>query len=122
MEPLNLCSRLYPLRILARKWSFLILKRLILPQTFMQIKTELQFITSRSLSLELTFLENNSLLIHKKNIYTLSPSGKELLEALEHLARWSVKYHNSMYCSLRKRCSRCARYPSQIEPRLLKLN
>ncbi|MDD9953641.1 MAG: helix-turn-helix domain-containing protein [Candidatus Woesearchaeota archaeon] len=116
----RICPRLYPLRILSRKWSYLVLRSLRHPLSFNHIKKELHVITNRVLSKELQLLQQEKL-VKGKETYQLTRAGHDLLEAFEPLVAWSVKHKGVTYCPPEKSCSDCHGYPEQVKPRLLKL-
>ena len=109
------CPRLTPLRILSRKWSYLILRELRDHQGFSELKGRLRFITSRMLSRELAILTQEELVDHKAGTYSLSSAGRALLDAAEPLMRWSVDHRNMRSCSPEQQCSRCALYPEALQ-------
>lgn len=109
------CSRLVPLRILTRKWSYLVMRALRDPLGFSELKRELRFITSRVLSRELATLVQEGLIMHKSETYWLAPTGVALLGAAEPLMQWSVEHHGLRPCASSQRCSRCINYPQAVK-------
>jgi len=108
------CPRLTPLRILSRKWSYLVLRSLRDPRGFSELKRDLRFITSRMLSRELAVLTAEELIEHKSETYWLTGAGVALLTAAEPLMHWSVRHRGMRTCSPEQQCSRCAHYPEAV--------
>lgn len=107
------CSRLYPLSILSRKWSYLLLRALQQPKGFSELQHDLRFITNHILSRELRTLEEEHL-IEKKTQYRLTTAGKALLDAVEPLAQWSCQYAQSPECPKEKECAKCSMYAQTL--------
>jgi DNA-binding HxlR family transcriptional regulator len=110
------CSRLLPLTILSRKWSFLTLRMLKKSHSFSELKHALRFITSRVLSKELSALESDGLIKHEDTLYSLTAAGTALLAAAEPLMQWSVAYRGLHPCPEEQSCARCASYAETVSP------
>jgi DNA-binding HxlR family transcriptional regulator len=110
------CARLYPLQILSRKWSYLVLRALSQPLGFSELQKELKFITNHILTRELKLLQEEKLIVRKEK-YTLTPAGHALYEALEPLVAWSVQYAGAPPCPSSRKCSACLSYPAVIGAR-----
>src|SRR3990172_8593470 len=87
------CPRLYPLQILSRKWSYLVLRVLRERMHFSELQKELKFITNHMLARELKMLKDEGLLIAITDadahiMYERTPAGTALVQALEPLVRW----------------------------------
>ena len=113
VERATQCPRLYPLRIISRKWSYLILRLLREPQSFAEIQRELKYITNHILSRELRLLQEEKLITADKK-YTLTPSGRALYEAVDPLVAWSLTHTTAVACPSQKRCSTCLNYTNTI--------
>lgn len=107
------CARLYPLRILSRKWSYLVLRALREPLSFAELQRELKFITNHILSRELKLLQEERLIVTGEK-YRVTPAGKALYAAVEPLAAWSVAYAQSPECGPQRKCSDCLGYPAVV--------
>jgi DNA-binding HxlR family transcriptional regulator len=112
MEASN-CPRLFPLRILSRKWSYLVLRALQEPLSFAELQKELKYITNHILARELRLLQEEKLIINQER-YQITAAGKALFEAIEPLVRWSVEYAGAPVCPSQKKCSACMSYPAAI--------
>jgi DNA-binding HxlR family transcriptional regulator len=110
------CSRLYPLGILSRKWSYLTLRTLSAPRSFSEIQRGLKFITHHTLSKELKALQKEKLVTHDDQ-YSITPAGRELLKIVDELEQWSVQYANAPHCPPEKECSNCHSYAGTIGAR-----
>ena len=70
------CPRLYPLQILSRKWSYVVMRALRQGKRLTELKHELEFITSRILSRELNLLKEECVIEEKEGLYSLTKEGK----------------------------------------------
>ena len=105
----NPCPHLYPMRILSRKWSYLIMRSLRSKKTFSQLSVELRFITNRILSRELKALQAEGIVVCEHD-YFLTDRGKALLLAAEPLATWSINHCGRAACPGAKSCATCENY------------
>jgi DNA-binding HxlR family transcriptional regulator len=108
------CARLYPLRILGRKWSYLVMRALHTPQSFSQIKRELKIITNHILTRELKQLQSEQLIVENDK-YELTKEGMALMQAAEALVNWSVQHAGRAACPPGRKCSQCPNYPAVVE-------
>lgn len=114
------CARMYPLQILSRKWSYLILRALREPLSFSELQKELRFITNHILTRELKLLQADKLVVHHDR-YEVTPAGHALYEALEPLVQWSMKYANSPACPPSRKCSACLNYPAVMNQKFVQV-
>jgi DNA-binding HxlR family transcriptional regulator len=111
---MDACPRQYGLQIIARKWSYFLLRSLNGPKSFSDIKRELRFVTNHVLSRELKQLRTEGLIEQQDELYAITPAGKTLLDAVEPLYRWGVEQKHLGACPPQLACSRCTRYPSVV--------
>ncbi|MBR9700455.1 helix-turn-helix transcriptional regulator [Candidatus Woesearchaeota archaeon] len=109
------CPRLYPLKVLSRKWSYLVLRSIGKGKHFAEIKKDLKYITSRILSRELTILQKEGMVDEQDRTYMLTHEGKTLLKAVEPMMAWSVKQCGMKSCHPLQKCSRCSGYKDAID-------
>jgi len=107
------CSRLYPLSIISRKWSYLVLRALREPRSFSELQKELRFITNHILTRELRLLHEEKLIVMDSK-YKLTAEGKALYEAAEPLVSWSVKHAGLNACPPDRKCSACINYQNVV--------
>lgn len=116
MVAMSDCTRLYPLRILSRKWSYIVLRVLQEPHTFSELQRELKFITNHILTRELKLLQQENVIANDGK-YHLTPEGKALVEAVETLVAWSVKHGGKSPCPPSRKCATCFNYPNAVGAR-----
>ncbi len=95
----NYCPAQEAFKILANKWSLMIIKELSGENLrFNRIKKKIEGISSRELSKRLEVLEEigaiNRSIISIKPImveYSLTEAGKELTDAIDALHNWTIK-------------------------------
>lgn len=109
------CGPLYPLRILSRKWSYLVLRALQNPLHFSQLQKKMRFITNRVLSRELSVLQEGGLILQSNGEYVQTEKGAALVEAVQHLVEWSVYHGDLSYCPKEKDCSKCVHYTEMFK-------
>jgi DNA-binding HxlR family transcriptional regulator len=107
------CPRLYPLRVLGRKWSYPVLRALDAPKSFAELQRELRFITNHILTRELKLLQGEKLVLGGGK-YRLTEAGRALYAAAEPLHNWSVEHGGKNSCPPNMRCSNCSNYESVI--------
>lgn len=104
-EILNSCDMAYAVSLIEKRWSLLILCKLVdKPKRFNELYKSVQGITERMLSLRLKELEKNSLV--KKNIYAevpvkteyaLTELGRSLSVIFDDLKKFGTKHKKMMY-------------------------
>lgn len=114
------CARLYPLHILSRKWSYLVLRALREPLSFSELQKELKFVTNHILTRELKLLQNERL-VARKDKYVLTASGRALYDALEPVVAWSVQHAGKTSCPPSRKCSACLNYPHIMGQRFVQI-
>jgi len=104
-EILNSCDMAYAISLIDKRWSLLILCKLVQkPKRFNELYKSVKGITERMLSLRLKELEKNSLV--KKSIYAevpvkteyeLTELGKNLSIIFYDLKKFGIKHKKQVY-------------------------
>lgn len=98
------CPAQEAFKILANKWSLIIIKEIFQKKLrFNELKKKVDGISARELSKRLEVLEKigaiNRTLISDKPIkveYSLTEQGKELINAIELIHNWTIKNKNNI--------------------------
>jgi DNA-binding HxlR family transcriptional regulator len=115
----NPCPRLFPVRVLSRKWSYLTLRALSKPMLFSELQRELKFITNHILTRELKLLQAEGLIAYNKK-YSRTQAGEKLIESAEPLMMWSVNCTGRDICPPEKKCSTCITFPKVAGARVFR--
>ena len=92
------------LEVVGGRWRGAIMASLCdSPKRFSEIKSDLEFITSRILTKELRFLEINQMIRREENtlagnsvLYTHSEHGKTIEPLILHLQKWGMTHREVM--------------------------
>lgn len=114
---MNGCPRTWGLSILARKWSYFVLRALNQPKTFSELSRELRFATNHVLSRELKLLSEEKLIETKEGKYEQTEAGSALLIAIEPLHEWGFTHMKLQPCPPELACSRCSHYADVMKPK-----
>ncbi len=85
--------------VIGRKWCLAVLRELSSPKRFNELLNSLRGISPRTLSKRLSELEEKGIIVREsfneippRVVYSLSPSGKELVKIFKRLDSWVMKY------------------------------
>lgn len=103
----KICGQFCPVSkasdVLFEKWTMLILREFLMgSKRFSDFQRNISRVSPTILTKRLKTLEKNGLIIRKQQSgqlgyhYVLTPAGKELEPALEHIANWSMRWASGL--------------------------